>query len=71
LKGIEEDIDVVSAGFTKAIQCKYHETRKKYKPSDIAKPICSHWFISAKNKDKDIQYTMLAFQINSRLKNNS
>ncbi|QXP67828.1 hypothetical protein [Polaribacter sp. AHE13PA] len=60
VEGIIEDIDVVSAGLTKAIQCKYHETKEKYKSSDISKPILQMLVHYAKNKDKNIQYILYA-----------
>ncbi len=60
VEGIIEDIDVVSAGITKAIQCKYHETKDKYKLSDISKPILQMLVHYAKNKDKNIQYILYA-----------
>lgn len=60
VEGIIEDIDVVSKDFTKAIQCKYHETKEKYKPSDIAKPILQMLVHFSKNKDKNIQYILYA-----------
>jgi hypothetical protein len=60
VEGIIEDIDVISSGFIKAIQCKYHETKEKYKPSDIAKPILQMLVHFSKNKDKDIQYILYA-----------
>ncbi|NJB81905.1 hypothetical protein [Wenyingzhuangia aestuarii] len=60
VEGIIEDIDVVSAGITKAIQCKYHETKDKYKSSDISKPILQMLVHYANNKDKNIQYILYA-----------
>jgi hypothetical protein len=60
VEGIIEDIDVVSAGLTKAIQCKYHETKEKYKLSDISKPILQMLVHYANNKDKHIQYILYA-----------
>jgi hypothetical protein len=60
VEGIIEDIDVVSDGLTKAIQCKYHETKEKYKLSDISKPILQMLVHYANNKDKDIQYILYA-----------
>lgn len=60
VEGIIEDIDVVSAGLTKAIQCKYHETKGKYKLSDISKPILQMLVHYANNKDKNIQYILYA-----------
>ncbi|PID82716.1 MAG: hypothetical protein CSB15_01850 [Clostridiales bacterium] len=60
VEGIIEDIDVVSGDFTKAIQCKYHETKEKYKLSDIVKPILQMLVHYCKNKDKNIQYILYA-----------
>lgn len=60
VEGIIEDIDVVSAGLTKAIQCKYHETKEKYKSSDISKPILQMLVHYANNTDKNIQYILYA-----------
>lgn len=60
VEGIIEDIDVVSTGLTKAIQCKYHETKEKYKSADISKPILQMLVHYANNKDKDIQYILYA-----------
>jgi len=60
VEGIVEDIDVQSLGFTKAIQCKYHETIEKYKSSDIAKPILQMLVHYYKNQEKDIQYILYA-----------
>jgi len=60
VEGIIEDIDVNSEGITKAIQCKYHETKEKYNLSDISKPILQMLVHYSKNKDKDIQYILYA-----------
>ena len=60
VEGIIEDIDVVSDELTKAIQCKYHETKEKYKLSDISKPILQMLVHYADNKDKNIQYILYA-----------
>lgn len=60
VEGIIEDIDVTSSGFTKAIQCKYHETKGKYKPSDITKPILQMLVHYSKNNDNNIQYILYA-----------
>ena len=60
VEGIIEDIDVVSPGLTKAIQCKYHETKEKYKLSNISKPILQMLVNYANTKDKDIQYILYA-----------
>ena len=60
VEGIIEDIDVVSAGFTKAIQCKYHETKGKYNLSDISKPLLQMLVHFANNKKENIQYILYA-----------
>ncbi|MBB5609447.1 MULTISPECIES: hypothetical protein [unclassified Janthinobacterium] len=39
IEGIIEDIEVVSAGTIKAIQCKYHETAEKFNASSVFKPL--------------------------------
>lgn len=39
IEGIVEDIEVATFAGTKAIQCKYHETVKKYTPSIIYHPL--------------------------------
>lgn len=60
VEGIIEDIDVHYDGHTKAIQCKYHETKGKYKLSDISKPILQMLVHYADNKAKNIQYILYA-----------
>ena len=60
VEGIIEDIDIVSSDLTKAIQCKYHETKEKYKISDISKPVLQMLVHYANNKDKNIQYILYA-----------
>lgn len=60
VEGIIEDIDVISPEITKAIQCKYHETKINYSLSDIAKPILQMLVHYLKNIDKNIQYILYA-----------
>ena len=60
VEGIIEDVDVHYKGHTKAIQCKDHETKGKYKLSDISKPILQMLVHFADNKIKNIQYILYA-----------
>jgi hypothetical protein len=60
VEGIIEDIDVHYDGHTKAIQCKYHETKGKYNLSDISKPILQMLVHYSENKTKNIQYILYA-----------
>ena len=60
VEGIIEDIDVSTPKCIKAIQCKYHETKRKYKLSDIYKPILQMLVHYSQNKDADIQYILYA-----------
>ena len=67
VEGIIEDIDIVTPGITKAIQCKYHETKGNYNLSDIAKPILQILVHYSKNIDKNIQYILYAHFPNESL----
>jgi len=67
VEGIIEDIDVVTPGIIKAIQCKYHETKNNYKISDIAKPILQMLVHYSRNIDKNIQYILYAHFPNESL----
>lgn len=67
VEGIIEDIDVIAPEITKAIQCKYHETKRNYNPSDIAKPILQMLVHYSKNIDKNIQYILYAHFQNESL----
>ena len=60
VEGIIEDIDIHYDGHTKAIQCKYHETKGKYNLSDISKPILQMLVHYSENKTKNIQYILYA-----------
>ena len=60
VEGIVEDIDVISSDTIKAIQCKYHETKKDFNISDISKPILQMLAHFSENKDKNIQYILYA-----------
>jgi len=39
IEGIVEDIEIESSVSTTAIQCKYHEASKSFKPSMLYKPL--------------------------------
>lgn len=60
VEGIVEDIDVISSDAIKAIQCKYHETKKTFNISDISKPVLQMLAHFSENKDKNIQYILYA-----------
>lgn len=61
VEGIVEDIDLISEGNITAIQCKYHETKEKYKLSDLYKPILQMMVNFSKGSDKNIEYILYAF----------
>ncbi|QDY83519.1 hypothetical protein FQU75_08900 [Paenibacillus polymyxa] len=61
VEGIFEDIDVKSDQMIKAIQCKYHESAKKFKLSDIYKPILQFLKSYVQNTDSDIKYILYAY----------
>lgn len=60
IEGIVEDIEVVSPGQIKAIQCKYHEAVEKYNQSALYKPILQMLNHYAKNSQADILYVLFA-----------
>ncbi len=60
VEGIVEDIDVISSDTIKAIQCKYHETKKDFNISDISKPVLQMLAHFSENKNKNIQYILYA-----------
>lgn len=60
VEGIVEDIDVISSDTIKAIQCKYHETKKDFNISDISKPVLQMLSHFSENKNKNIQYILYA-----------
>jgi len=61
VEGIIEDIDVNSIGVSRAIQCKYHETKFNYSLSSVYKPILQMMAHYAENKNRNIQYILYAF----------
>lgn len=61
VEGIIEDIDLISDDNITAIQCKYHESKEKYKLSDLYKPILQMMVNFSKGSDKNIEYILYAF----------
>ena len=61
VEGIIEDIDVHLPIGTKAIQCKYHETKDKFKLSDISKPVLQFLVHYSKNQTQKIQYILYTY----------
>lgn len=61
VEGIVEDIDVQMPTGTKAIQCKYHETKDKFNLSDISKPVLQFLVHFSKNNLQNIQYILYTF----------
>lgn len=66
VEGIVEDIDIFKDGKTKAIQCKYHETKKKFNLSDITKPILQMLVHYSENKQSNIKYILYSFFPNEK-----
>ncbi len=66
VEGIIEDIDVTTPTDTKAIQCKYHETKSDFKLSDISKPILQMLVHYSQNQDQQIQYILYAHFANEQ-----
>jgi hypothetical protein len=67
VEGIIEDIEVKSDVSTKAIQCKYHETKDKFTLSCIYKPILQmldHYYENQKN---NIEYKLYAHFPNEKI----
>jgi hypothetical protein len=60
IEGIVEDIEVASFAGTKAIQCKYHETQKKYTPSILYNPLLQMMKHFKSNPDAKINYHLFA-----------
>jgi hypothetical protein len=60
VEGIIEDIDISTPIDTKAIQCKYHESKDNYSVSDIAKPILQMLVHYSQNKNTNIHYILYA-----------
>lgn len=60
IEGIVEDIEVASFTGTKAIQCKYHETQKKYTPSVLYDPLLQMMKHFKSNPGAKISYHLFA-----------
>ncbi|EDM83335.1 hypothetical protein [Limnobacter sp. MED105] len=83
IEGIVEDIEVENFDGTKAIQCKYHETRDNYTPSILYKPLLQMMKHFKSNPDAKISYhlfahfpenpqiTITALELNNALKSKS
>ncbi|MED3949882.1 MULTISPECIES: hypothetical protein [Priestia] len=60
VEGIIEDIEVQSKVTTKAIQCKYHETKDNFTLSCIYKPVLQMMNHFYENQDSNIEYRLYA-----------
>lgn len=60
IEGVIEDIEVKSVLSTKAIQCKYHETKEKFTLSSIYKPILQMMDYFHQNQGSNIEYRLFA-----------
>ena len=62
VEGVVEDVDVLSAsGELEAIQCKYHESRERFTPSLIFKPLLQMAETYDKNPTAKIKYTIFTY----------
>lgn len=62
VEGVVEDVDVLSAsGELEAIQCKYHESKEKFIPSLIFKPLLQMAEAYDKNPTARIKYTIFIY----------
>ncbi|KVT04157.1 hypothetical protein WT24_24295 [Burkholderia sp. MSMB1078WGS] len=60
IEGIVEDIEVASYTGTKAIQCKYHETKNNYTPSVLYNPLLQMLKHFKSNPNAKIHYCLYA-----------
>lgn len=60
IEGIVEDIEVATFTGTKAIQCKYHETKEKYTPSILYDPLLQMMKHFKSNPNAKITYHLYA-----------
>lgn len=60
IEGIVEDIEVANFAGTKAIQCKYHETKNNYTASIIYEPLLQMMKHFRSNPDAKIKYHLFA-----------
>ncbi len=62
VEGVVEDVDVLSAsGELEAIQCKYHESKERFTPSLIFKPLLQMAEAYYKNPTTKIKYTIFIY----------
>ncbi|MGO4317234.1 hypothetical protein [Agrobacterium sp. MCAB5] len=61
IEGAIEDVDVIAAGLTTAVQCKYHEQAEKYTLGKIYKPILLMLEHFSKNSGTDPQVSYRLF----------
>jgi hypothetical protein len=62
VEGVVEDIDVLSAtGELEAVQCKYHESKEKFIPSLIFKPLLQMAEAYDKNPKARVKYTIFIY----------
>ncbi len=67
VEGIIEDIDIHTPIDTKAIQCKYHESKEDFSLSDIYKPILQMLVHYSQNTNENIQYILYSHFPNETL----
>ncbi|KZZ85184.1 hypothetical protein [Bacillus sp. SJS] len=67
VEGIIEDIEVKTDLVTKAIQCKYHETKEKFTLSCIYKPILQMMDHFHSNSNADIEYRLFVHFPNEKI----
>lgn len=60
IEGIVEDIEVANFSGTKAIQCKYHETKNNYTPSTLYHPLLQMLKHHKSNPNAKIHYFLYA-----------
>ncbi|VFN01680.1 MAG: hypothetical protein BECKG1743D_GA0114223_105383 [Candidatus Kentron sp. G] len=60
VEGVIEDIDVDSSASLTVIQCKYHETSRKFTPSAIYKPLLQMMAHFSEYSGKNIRYVLFA-----------
>lgn len=62
VEGVVEDVDVLSAsGELEAIQCKYHESKEKFIPNLVFKPLLQMAEAYDKNPTAKIKYTIFIY----------
>ena len=61
IEGIIEDIDVHNGDCIKSIQCKYHESMKRFKLSDVYEPILR--MMHGWSKNSTIKFVLYAYSL--------